>query len=103
MAEQYQGARGEHPPPYAYYRYPPHYFPPPPVMQQPMEQARLPAHTAQFLLGMTDRLPPLTGREMAVAGMCSVLDNGAFAGSEAGEAGERKISSISVHSSLSAS
>lgn len=72
-------------------------------MQQPMEQVRLPAHTAQFLLGMTDRLPPLTGREMAVAGMRSVLDNGAFAGSEAGEAGERKISSISVHSSSSAS
>ncbi|KAF8199325.1 hypothetical protein K438DRAFT_2114035 [Mycena galopus ATCC 62051] len=83
MAEQYQRARGEHPPPYPYYPYPP---PPPPLMQQPMQHARLPAHTAQFLLSMTDRLPSLTGREIAVAGMRNVLDNGALAGFEAGEA-----------------
>ncbi|KAJ6479794.1 hypothetical protein C8R45DRAFT_1101239 [Mycena sanguinolenta] len=103
MAEKYQRAQGEHPPPYAYYPYPPNFPPPLPLMQQPVQQAqaRLPTHTAQFLLGMTNRLPPLTVREIAVAGMHNLLNNGSFTGFEAGEAGERKNLCTSVHSSLS--
>ncbi|KAJ6512410.1 hypothetical protein C8R45DRAFT_1087587 [Mycena sanguinolenta] len=62
--------QGQNLPPYNYYPYIPNYPPPPPPMQQP----RLPAHTAQFLLGMTNELPPRSGREIAVAGMQAALD-----------------------------
>ncbi|KAJ6450883.1 hypothetical protein C8R45DRAFT_1113817 [Mycena sanguinolenta] len=66
--------QGQNLPPYNYYPYILNYPPPPPPMQQP----RLQAHTAQFLLGMTNELPPLSGREIAVAGMQAALDGGAF-------------------------
>jgi hypothetical protein len=75
MSEQYHRDPRQNEVPYNYYPFPfiPNY-PPPPAMQQP----RLPAHTAQFLLGMTNEMPPLSGREMAVAGMHRALDGGGF-------------------------
>ncbi|KAJ6525559.1 hypothetical protein DFH09DRAFT_1095610 [Mycena vulgaris] len=62
MSEQYHRDPPQNQVPYNYYPLPfiPNY-PPPPAMQQP----RLPAHTAQFLLGMTNVMPPLSGREIA--------------------------------------
>ncbi|KAJ7362921.1 hypothetical protein DFH08DRAFT_951145 [Mycena albidolilacea] len=71
--------QGQNLPPYNYYPYVPNYLPP------LTQQARLPAHTAQYLLGLTKELPPLSGREVAVAGMHSALDSGAFEGFEPGE------------------
>ncbi|KAJ6522098.1 hypothetical protein DFH09DRAFT_1097353 [Mycena vulgaris] len=75
MSEQYHRDPPQNQVPYNYYPLPfiPNY-PPPPAMQQP----RLPAHTAQFLLGMTNVMPPLSGREIAVARMHRALDGGGF-------------------------
>ncbi|KAJ7649669.1 hypothetical protein FB45DRAFT_1017134 [Roridomyces roridus] len=79
MAAHNQPGGGMPPYPYYYYPYPPHFHPGAmQQQQQPMQQPPLPAHRTQFLLGMTDRLPPLTAEERAVAGMQQALDSGTF-------------------------
>ncbi|KAJ7220696.1 hypothetical protein GGX14DRAFT_389098 [Mycena pura] len=60
--------------PYAYYR--------PGPQHQPHQPQQLPAHTAQFLFGLTNNLPPLTPQERAMAGMQAALDNGYFDGTQ---------------------
>ncbi|KAJ7936457.1 hypothetical protein B0H13DRAFT_1853523 [Mycena leptocephala] len=86
--------QGQNLPPYNYYPYVPNYPPPPPPMQQP----RLPAHTTQYLLGLTKELPPLSGREIAVAGMHAALDSGAFEGFEPGGY-QNRLSNITANNS----